>query len=1230
MARTEYEMLFKLQAQMNSQFSGTFSSAQRSIIAMQKELDALNKTQSDISSFQKQQSAVEATQKKLEVLQQQYDNIQKEIKETGEYSSALENKLLSKQQQIDKTSASLSAQTEKLGQMGTALNKAGIDTSKLAEESQKLGAEYDDLKKKQEEAAEKAGGFGEKASAGFIAVGQAIVAAGVASALKEIADWYGQCIEASIVFESAMTGVAKTTDLTDAELAAMSEEIKALATKDIPMVTEELAGIMENAGQLGIHKENLLSFTRTMADLGVATNLTGEEAAMTSAKFANITKMSQEDVGRLGSTVVELGNNLATTEKDILSMALNLASAGKQAGLTEAEIVGLAGALSSVGMEAQAGGTAFSKAMNTILIAVETGSEDLDDFARVAGMTAQEFSRAWGDDAAGALIAFTKGLADTERLGASTVVLLDELGLTETRLSDALRRAAGSGDLFNNAIVTSNQAWEENIALSVEAEKRYATTESKLQMMKNSYNNLQIAVGDVFTPSLKEAYGIGTNVLNGLTEFVKQNPGVVKAVTALATVIGVATAALVAYSAVVKIVKALDLASIFTGPGAVIMGVVGAVATLATMVITLTEESKALRSEAQDLTAVSRAQYNELRDLNNEYERACEAYGETKYEAQSLSWQIEELTAEYQAGKQTLEEYKAAHESLMDSYREMNESHGEAYASTDKEANSIFALIKKLEDLSTTTQEATANKQAILAIVDSLNESVPNLALSYDDVVKATPNFISSLYATAKAQAAQKRLSDDWASYVERVTMADDLDAAAKFAAQQVIIATQEYNHASDALQDLYPGVDLNKASAQSKYGTKAQMDAAAAWREAGRNLKEYEGVSWQATWAVVQNNVAMLALENSMNGYQAETEDATAATQAISDYLGTVKAEVEELSGAYNKAYDSAFSSVQGQYDLWDKAADIVPQKTGDINKALDSQINYWQKYNENISTLTAKASDIEGLSDVIASFSDGSESSVNAIAGMAKASDKELSAMVTKWKTLQEEQDTVATSLADLETDFSETMAALQKNVEDTIREMDLNNEAAQSGKNTIQGFISGAENMLPAVRTAYYRVAQAARNALSGPSLPASVGIPGYATGTVNAPNMFIAGEQGPELIVGAQGSTVFPSEETQKILSAANRIQKESVSAITYSPQLMNYLNAAGVGAAPISADRGGSGANIEIKISPVYQISGNSTPESFAATMNDQNEYLRGLVIDALEQAGIDAARRSYQ
>lgn len=327
-------------------------------------------------------------------------------------------------------------------------------------------------------------------------VGTAAAGAGLA-----IAAGLGMGVKAAIDWESAFAGVVKTVDASALELADLEQGLRDLA-QEIPVTHQELAGIAEAAGQLGIETKNIIGFTETMAALGVATNLTSEEAATMFARFANITGLPQDKIENLGSAVVDLGNNLATTEREIGEMALRIAGAGSQIGLTEADILGFAGALSSVGIEAQAGGTAISRVFVEIDKSVRTGGEALDAFASTAGMTAEQFAEAYERDAAGAIITFIEGLGRISESGGDVFGVLEQLELQDIRVRDALLRAAGAGDLFRESIALGNEAFEENTALGKEAEQRYATVASQIQTAKNALYELGIVVGEIILPAL--------------------------------------------------------------------------------------------------------------------------------------------------------------------------------------------------------------------------------------------------------------------------------------------------------------------------------------------------------------------------------------------------------------------------------------------------------------------------------------------------------------------------------------------------------------------------------------------------------------------------------------------------------------------------------------------------------------------------------------------------------
>jgi len=356
------------------------------------------------------------------------------------------------------------------------------------------------------------GALSKAASKAFDVVKSAAVVAATAVAAIAAAS-----LTSGIEFESAFAGVKKTTNATKAEYDELREGIIAM-TDVIPATASEIAEVAESAGQLGIAKENLLEFSRVMIDLGESTNLTATDAASAIAKFANITGMGTDEYDNLGSTIVALGNNFATTEADIVNMATKLAASGELAGLSESQIMALSTSMSSVGIEAEAGGSAMSKLLKNMQVSVETGGGLLKDFASVANMSAKEFQTKFGEDAVGALSSFIDGLDDVKRNGKSATVILDDMGLTEVRLSNMILSLANADGLMTDALTLSNEAWEENTALTNEAAQRYATTESKISIFKNGLKGLGIRIFDEISKPLQEGISTATNFVGDLTD----------------------------------------------------------------------------------------------------------------------------------------------------------------------------------------------------------------------------------------------------------------------------------------------------------------------------------------------------------------------------------------------------------------------------------------------------------------------------------------------------------------------------------------------------------------------------------------------------------------------------------------------------------------------------------------------------------------------------------------
>lgn len=366
-------------------------------------------------------------------------------------------------------------------------------------------------------------------------------------------------------YESAFAGVRKTTEATEEEYQALYDGMLQLSETETSVGFVDLAGIMEMAGQLGVAEEELLGFTKTYADLQESTNIQGGEGAADLQRFLNLTEQSTQNVARVGGVIVELGNNFATTESEILAMATRMASTGDLAGFTSTEILALSAALSSAGINAEAGGSAAGKLMKSMQLAAELGADaydllggtygnavdfsyfisskenllgvaqelgvttdyveqlgqswlDMEKFAQVSGKTADQFRTDWADNPAQGMLDFFVGLGNLDASGQqSALSMLNEMGITEIRLSNLVAAMAGNSDLYSQALQMAYDAYMQDVdvnALAVEAGKRYSTQESQNAMLGNKLQNTMADFGGNLVTALQPAL----DCVNGLLE----------------------------------------------------------------------------------------------------------------------------------------------------------------------------------------------------------------------------------------------------------------------------------------------------------------------------------------------------------------------------------------------------------------------------------------------------------------------------------------------------------------------------------------------------------------------------------------------------------------------------------------------------------------------------------------------------------------------------------------
>lgn len=344
----------------------------------------------------------------------------------------------------------------------------------------------------------------------FLTLGKTILGSGVALGVAKIGS---ESVKAAALFESSFTGVRKTVTATEEEFQALALQFRTMAT-EIPVSVNELNNIGQAAGQLGIETKNIAEFTRTMAELGVTTNLSSTEAATALARFSKIIGAAQEDVRDIGNVLVDLGNNFETTEAEIVSAATEIAGSAAIVGLGAEDVLALATALTSAGIQAERGRTSIQKALLGMSEAVLKGGESLTVFADTAGLSTDRFIQVFQEDAAEAFTLFVEGLG---RQGQAAAFTLEDLDLASERTRATFLTLANTSDDLREAMERAGEEMSGGSALAEEAEQRFATLESKFTIFKGAVNDLAIAFGQHLAPAIELALDLTTRYIKFIT-----------------------------------------------------------------------------------------------------------------------------------------------------------------------------------------------------------------------------------------------------------------------------------------------------------------------------------------------------------------------------------------------------------------------------------------------------------------------------------------------------------------------------------------------------------------------------------------------------------------------------------------------------------------------------------------------------------------------------------------
>ena len=1135
-----------------------------------------------------------------------------------------------------------SAQAEE--KMYAASNKAANAEQKVADALNKSEREA----KEYGEALQKASGesetLGNKAANAGELIQDAFATIGVVAALNKIKDGFVSAASAAIEFESAVTGVYKTVDGTEEQLAEISSDIKEMSLV-IPSSTTEIAGVAESAGQLGIATENITDFTEVMINLGESTNLSSEQAASSLAKFSNITNMSADNYENLGSAIVALGNNFTTTEADIVEMSTRMASAGTLAGMSESDILGLSAAMSSVGIEAEAGGSAMSKLMTDIQVAVETGNSSLEDFASVAGVSCEQFADMFEHRAVDALYSFIDGLNDVERNGETATVILENMGISEVRLSNAVKSLANNSSGLAGAVSLAGEAWEENTALANEANTRYGTLESRLTMTQNAANNLKIAIGDTLTPTIGAFADMGTSALTWMTDFAEKHPVVVEGITGItvagAGFIGTVTVAAAAVKALNVVTNTFNLTLSKTKVGLII----GGVATAGAAIGGLIHHFNSAEDAVEDYNGTLEQCRIEIDSTETAYANVCKLYGENSEAAKSLSKELDTLNAQYEKGGGVAEEMEQKITELSDSYNSLTSEIDNSYKSIDQSEQSGLVAIAQLTALSDKAQITNTDLDLMANYADYLNDTFNcNIEVNYDtgELTGFDPErLVDNLMETSDNR--KLKVSMDYLSDPDM--QSEYVDAYKSFRDKSIELAPfkTEYDRIMNPDPDGVVGTkaDLDDLAEQMKVKPNEVDEVFENLEDLQTQYEKYDALLKTHADTVDGTGETYYSLRDSlqevaMAGEEVtksaeETETALTREEAISNIWSAREEEILNLAKAYDEAFLSVRTDLDGMFGLFEEA-EMNLENTVSFDGAVqsfESQFEYFSQYEEALKSLSEIGIDnniIEQLNP---------EQAVAFAEELGKMDSETASAKVGElngsFDKLSEMKDKVARNMADVETEFSKKLEDMQKDVREAVDGMGLEGSAENAAKVTMDGYIhqlkiGGAK----AVEQANIIAKQVSSAFSSCPLTVPNVSVPesasntgntykiqANATGTTYSDDVFIAGDEGPELIIGQKGSKVFPADETNRIISAITEKPLYVPPAKSFSAEKFD-ANSETVSKKEISLDITGKGS---------VNIQSNMSKEQVVSILSD---YIKPVLMGIVEQEIFEEGESFYE
>lgn len=540
------ELAIAIKGKIEGSLTSSARQAASSIGELSTRMAQLQRTASRSEAWTRQAQTVRSLSVQLRQAQANVESAARAMRASGSSSGNAARAYETARNEVTRLSGALTHSRDKLQQISAELQKSGFDSSSFAESQRKLRIEIENTAKARANA-QKLGGLKaakENASAN-LANANANFHYGTDFAMTLAAPLV-EATQAAISFESVMADVRKVVDFdTPQQFKEMSDDILKLS-QTLPMSAEGIAQIVAAGGQSGIARDELLGFAESAAKMGIAFDITADQAGDMMAKWRTAFHMGQTDVIELADKINYLGNTTAASAPLISDVVTRIGPLGEIGGVASGEIAALGASMVGTGVQSEIAATGIK---NLILgmTAGEGATKSQSEAFAALGMNAADMASKMQIDAKGAILEVMEALQALPKEQQATVLSdlfgKESIGAIAPLLSnlDALK------DNFNKVADATQYAG----SMQAEYDARAATTENSIQLMKNTVSALAVNVGSALLPALNSLLSAVAPIAARFAEWASQNSELVIMLAGIAVGIGAVITGILAFSVAV-------------------------------------------------------------------------------------------------------------------------------------------------------------------------------------------------------------------------------------------------------------------------------------------------------------------------------------------------------------------------------------------------------------------------------------------------------------------------------------------------------------------------------------------------------------------------------------------------------------------------------------------------------------------------------------------------------